>query len=198
MAPTGRDSPPLSLTFLGRKDLKGSPRAYDPPSSHRLSVASTGVGDPHSPFFRSPEVTYRPSGPFTPRPAGAARDKLSALPPAGASPEKVPRADAPPRAFRKVAGPPLEAQKGTLMSPDIIFAKEHGHALPPLREVCVDMLNEGITRTSSSTNARYPDAWRPGLSVGLGSFVLGCDATVVWRDPAATGSTSLQHSTAVP
>lgn len=149
MAPNAKESPSLRLAFIG-KDAKGSPRAYDPPSSHRLSVASTGVGDVYTPLLLSPEVSYRSAEPSISKAPATLQGAIQPLPAPGRSPRKGQAIDTPRRVVRVRGEPTSEDQSGrTQISPDIVFAKKNGHALPPLKEVRTSMLDEGISRTSS-------------------------------------------------
>lgn len=129
---------PLSLAFVAKGPLKGSPRAYEPLSSHRISVASTGVGEGHSPFFRSPEVTYTPLGSARSKVDGATQglhlpSSSPRMPPGQASSEHTPR-----RAYRVAGSEP-------------VHVKEHGYGLPPFKEQLVDILHEETTRMYPST-----------------------------------------------
>lgn len=147
----GKKSLPLNLPLLGKKDILGSPRLHDPGSSHRHSVASTGVGEPSSPYLRSPEFTHASSA--LPSPKGAAAT-IEALPPA-ASPRQVPREQVLRHGVLISPRPVEEVPSGTLMTPAIIRAKAQGKPLPPLKEDHISMLDEFITGKASDWVTLY-------------------------------------------
>ncbi|CDI75371.1 hypothetical protein, conserved [Eimeria praecox] len=139
----GKGSNPLELNLplSWKKDVLGSPRLQDPGSSHRHSVASTGVGDPNSPYLRSPELTYASSALPSPKTVTAG---ASALPPP-LPPRQVPRQDVLRHGVLVSSSPADEAPEGILMTPAIIHAKAQGKALPPLKEDHISMLDEPIS-----------------------------------------------------
>lgn len=151
MAQEKQQASPLLLALHKKQDGNGVKRAFDPPESHRPSVASTGVSDGHTPLYLSPEVTYRGPEPTSLRPIGDNYSGQSYPNPAGKYVQGTQRTIGPRRAIRVSGESPLGEQTGNLMSFDIIYAKKHGYPLPELRERHYGMIDEGITRTPIPT-----------------------------------------------
>ncbi|CDJ66283.1 hypothetical protein, conserved [Eimeria necatrix] len=150
----GKQTPPLNLPLSGKKDVQVSPRYYEPGSSHRHSVASTGVGDSYSPLFRSPELTYRSSALPSPK---AVQSRVPPLPPSKGARQHVPRRDVP-RPAVLVSSPFEELPRGQLITPEIIKAKQRGTSLPPLKEAHLNMLDEYISpETANWINTIPPE-----------------------------------------
>ncbi|CDJ36064.1 uncharacterized protein EMH_0006630 [Eimeria mitis] len=143
----------LSLPLSGKEDVSVSPRLkQEPGSSHRHSLASTGVGDPSSPFLRSPELTHVSSALPSPKAATAGATTL----PQPWSPPQKPGKEVLRHGVLVSPRPAEEEPRGHLMTPAIIDAKAQGKPLPPLKEVHTSMLDEFISPYTASLIDEIP------------------------------------------
>nr|AGZ15730.1 hypothetical protein [Eimeria maxima] len=142
---------PLNLPLPRKEDVVGSPRLQEPSSSHRYSVASTGIGDPSSPYLRSPALTHISSA--LPSPKAAALG-TTVLPPPFTSPRQLPQKDV--LRHGVLISPGEEAPRGTIMTPAIIRAKAQGKSLPPIKEDHISMLDEFVSPHTASLIDEIP------------------------------------------
>ncbi|CDJ47728.1 hypothetical protein, conserved [Eimeria brunetti] len=150
MEEKGSKSLPLRLPLPGKEDALGLP--HEPGSSHRPSVASTGIGEPSSPFVWSPDLTHASSSLPSPKTPTAAEAVL--LPPL--SHRQQQRKEVIRHGVLISPRTADEAPRGTLMTPAIIHAKEHGKPLPPLKEEHISMLGEFISPFTASLIHEIP------------------------------------------
>ncbi|XP_026190345.1 uncharacterized protein LOC34621504 [Cyclospora cayetanensis] len=156
MATDGKISQPLHLPILKRQDPSGSPRLYDPPSSHRLSVASTGVSEGYTPLFRSPETTCRVKPASSPKAQQDFSMLLHSLPSTPSEHGRAPLQDTVRKAHRISQASAYETHNVHLVDPEILHAKKYGKTLPPLKVTYQNMLPEGITKSTAELIFNIP------------------------------------------
>ena len=135
------------LNLLQNNENKASPRSHEALNSYRLSVASTGVADGQTSFLHSPEATHRSLKLSSSKDPSSIEQQSPRSSTFGQPQRSAEKKDVLRRVIRVRGELPLEEQQGnTLLSPTLVYAKEHGKALPPLKETCISLLHDDIQR----------------------------------------------------